>query len=206
MLSTAVLAAVCCVLFHAYALFNIAFLLYSVSSVLLLVAWIMGSVALRWREKARVQWMDYLPFLLMAASSAVTAGVGVLPNYVVAFFISPFSVICLYALDDLSLVKYPLRTDRGRFLISRMQVYALLRAALAFCVRLGLPIAVDRVACAGAGVVETGCMAYFGLRTPPYLWYDFPVRSADFAAYAVVKTAVLLSLPLVEEVLLARLC
>ena len=122
--------------------------------------------------------------------------------FVTAWGMAPWILLPLYLLDEAGLVAYPIASGKG--LLHRMLFYATLRSwTVAAERRLDLPLVVGRTLLLAVGALETVAMAVTGTRDPPVLWYNFPIRSVDFATYVIVKAACLLSLPLLEESVVA---
>ena len=120
--------------------------------------------------------------------------------YLLACAATPWIFVPLYILNEADLVLYPVAT--GMFLVRRMSFYATARAySVALQRFLQLPPLVSRLTMLAVGTAETTIMAIGGLRGSR-LWYDFPIKSTGFVTYALVKSAWLLCLPLLEEVIL----
>lgn len=170
---------------------------------LLLVASVAPPMAViggRQADPRRVQWMAYRGLAVAPFFAGVAHLASVLPNFLVAWAVAPALFLCLYVLDDLNLVNYDVR--HGRFLIGRMTFYAAARSLLAASVaHLGVPMGVDRLGVLALGSCETLLMTRSCAQRR---WYD--LEGVGFFAYAAVKSAWLLALPLVEEALLHSIC
>lgn len=151
-----------------------------------------------------IEWIRYRSFLcapLLALSAHLLSTLDV---FVVAWGAAPWFFLPLYLLEEANLVAYPVGS--GAFMLQRMLFYAAVRAhAVAAERHLGAPALVSRTLLLGLGTVETAYMAVRGTAQPPKLWYSFPIKSLDFASYALVKSAWLLCLPLLEESVVAAL-
>lgn len=150
-------------------------------------------------EKEKVRWWEkYYSFLMTPVVACLAYRLGTLDVFVVAWGVTPWIFLLLYLIDEAGLVAYSLTP--ATFLLSRMLFYASIRSGVVAMERhADAPRLLGRIALPLAGAVETSAMFLNGIREKPKLWYNFPVKSMEFASYALVKSAWLLSLPLLEE-------
>lgn len=148
-----------------------------------------------WVAKYGVKYGAFVvgPLLALSAHRLATLDV-----FVVAWGMAPWLFLPLYLLDEAGLVEYPVAS--GAVMLRRMLFYATVRAyAVAAERRLGTPTLAVRTLVLGMGTGETIAMVVQGVYGDGRLWYSFPIRSSEFATYALVKSVWLLSLPLLEE-------
>jgi hypothetical protein len=94
-------------------------------------------------------------------------------------------------------------TESISFCLNRMAFYASLRGASAYLVSpLGMPLWVDRTLPFWVGLAETVIMAV----PPTSTAYVFRFPDLRFLEYSILKSAVLLTLPRLEEILLPLGC
>lgn len=133
--------------------------------------------------------------LWATAAAAAAAWAGVLRAFGAAYVLTLWLLAAIDAAGRRGLVRYD-HSGVG-FFATRCTLYASGRAAAAAATaRLGLPLPAARLAWFWAATAETAFMAIVGNRS-----YAFSARGADFAAYALLKSALFLAAPLAEEAL-----
>lgn len=145
---------------------------------------------------ALLAWTAALPSLLVG----VAAWLRVLPTFAVAYVLCCALILPpLFLANRIGLVLYD--PTPPAFVASRAALYAALRAlGRALADRGWLAPRVALLLPAGLGLTETVAMVAMPLRS-----YDMPFFSADFALYTVLKTAVLLAAPMLDDALTAPL-
>lgn len=148
----------------------------------------------------RGPWSDLLAqrthYLIAFAALAWWASV--LPTFALAFAATPLIGWWVFLADARGLVRYEVHD--ASFYVTRGTGYALMRAApQAAVVHLGLDPRLARLAPLGVATLETLGMIALDLRS-----YAFGARSARFVTYALLKSAVFVCVPLLEEALLPQ--
>ena len=139
----------------------------------------------------------YMTFILYYAFAAVFFTLDLLFDYLAASFSVPIIMLMLEIGSHRSILKYDIQTLY--FVYSRTTFYATLRCSFKLLISYNvLEAHTVRLFPLIFSLLETTVM-YIGRTTA----YAFEARSVTFAAYAVVKTGVFLSLPILEEVILA---
>ena len=96
------------------------------------------------------------------------------------------------------LVRY--RSDSFWYVVSSSWMYANIRSVTTFCVRRAwIPVRIGRLVPCTVANVESAAMIVFRWNS-----YAFDMRSLDALPYLLLKSVVFLTLPLLEEVLLAE--
>ena len=150
-------------------------------------------------RSARGRWWQTSEFatgaLLLSAGLAWWGGV--LAAFALAALASPLLLVWVDVARDRGLVRYENRSFQ--FHVSRTTAYAAIRAGTeALVVHLGFPARLADLAPILVATLETVGMAVRGARGH----YTFSARSVVFACYAVLKSAVLVAVPLAERALL----
>lgn len=131
--------------------------------------------------------------ILQIVCGIIAESFGVFDVFAVAFTATTLILIWIYVIGTLGLVEYDEREQH--FLLNRSTSYAFLRATTEILVvRASLPRRLGRLFPFAAATLETGGMIYNKSTS-----YKFPVFSSDFGVYAALKSAIFLSLPLLEE-------
>lgn len=134
----------------------------------------------------------YSLYLHYSAFAIVFCKLGVIKNYLVAFFASPFLFPFVLILNEYGLVNYSLK--EVTWMVERMHFYATLRSISALLVTFGMPFVASSLVPFVVGALETIWMFNSSFQS-----YKFSNRSFMFFQYATVKSAVLLALPKLEE-------
>lgn len=113
----------------------------------------------------------------------------------VAFWFSMWLLVCLIPLLRNDMVNYGL--DTLRHTISSMSLYSIIRSLSAYFVTLGLPLSVSNVIPFVIASLES-----FGMFLMKNESYTFSTRSKLFLHYVVLKAAVFLALPHLENYVL----
>jgi hypothetical protein len=138
----------------------------------------------------------YATFLSYYAFAAVFFALGLLIDYLAASFTVPVIMLILEIGSHRSILNYDIQNLY--FVYSRTTFYATLRCSFKLLVSYNvLEARVVRLFPLIFSFLETAAM-YIGKTTA----YAFEARSVTFAAYAVVKAGVFLTLPLLEEAVL----
>lgn len=154
----------------------------------------------RSRATRDIDWLKFNAFLMTPVLGLGAYLLSTLDVFVVAWAATPWLFVPLYILNEADLVLYPVSS--GTFMVQRMAFYASVRAYSVGLQRiLGVPPLFPRMTVLAFGTAETLFMAIGGVRGNP-LSYNFPIKSMEFATYALVKSVWLLCLPLLEEVVL----
>lgn len=126
------------------------------------------------------------------------AALDVFETFAIAVTVLPLLLLFIHTARARGVVKYDSETPR--FVVSRSAAYGLVRCTGALLVRhTALPAKVALLLPLAVSLAETGAMVVCRSRA-----YAFAVDSVDFAVYAVLKSALFLALPLLEEALLHR--
>jgi hypothetical protein len=151
-------------------------------------------VVFRYRNDFQLEKYNSVLAPIVQIVSGITAqSFGVFDVFAVAFTATTLILIWIYVIGTLGLVEYDEREQH--FLLNRSTFYAFLRTTTEILVvRASLPRRLGRLFPFAAATLETGGMIYNKATS-----YKFPVFSSDFGVYAAMKSAIFLSLPLLEE-------
>lgn len=160
---------------------------------------VLGFLDRLWARRATV---DVTRFVRMVAYPMLQIGCGVLAAvsgvfvcYAFAYTAATVILVWIYAAAPFGLVQYD--PTSPFFLLSRSTLYAGLRASTQLLVRnTPFPPRIGRLVPFGIATSET-----VGMHLVRSESYAFATGSTDFAVYAVLKSAVFLTLPVLEDFL-----
>ena len=134
----------------------------------------------------------------VAVALPVAWALKVLPEFTLAYVTACFLHYWIQVADAAGLVRYD--ANRRGYIVTRSTLYGTMRATTAYLVReAGLPLRVARLVPFAVSTVSTVGMALVGGRSGGESYAFSPDL---FAAYALVKAAVFVALPLLEEAIL----